>query len=1184
MSSVFAPLESYTVTSGNSGPTANRWGDFFSSRRQYSRPNPLTLNNGTIRDASLNNVNLGLPAPGSTGSLAANSSTTTVTNVTSSTANGTYASGSVISIQVTFSAAVTVTGTPQLALNTGGTAYYSSGSGSSTLSFSYTAGVSHAATDLDYLSANALTLNGGIIKDNGLNNANLILPAPGAAGSLGANKALVIAGGGATITIINADSAGVGFNDATPVSLVGGNTGTTLGQQRMNVFVAAANKWATALSSSVPIRIRATWTALTCSASSAVLGSACAAEVFRDFNNAPAAGHWFAKALANRLAGTDLDLATQDINANFNINLGQSGCLTGVFFYLGLDNNHGNNVDLYTVLLHELGHGLGFQTFTSGQTGAQIGGYPSIWDDYLLDNTTNKTWAQMNASERVASAINTGHLVWIGQQVNSVLPQVITNGMDASGRALLYAPNPYQGGSSVSHYDTTMSRNQIMEPAITSDLTHELTPPIDLTYPLLRDIGWANDGAAAGTTVSGVTSSTANGAYSAGRAISIQVLFSATVNVTGTPQLALNSGGTASYTSGSGTSTLTFTYTVAAGQNSADLDYTSTSALTLNGGTIKDAASNNANLTLPAPGAAGSLGANKNIVIDTTAPTVSNVTSSTANGAYSAGQAISIQVLFSATVSVTGTPQLALNSGGTASYTSGSGTSTLTFTYTVAAGQNSAHLDYTSTSALILNGGTIKDASNNANLTLPAPGAAGSLGASKNIVISTSATVVLAVSVSPNSGSGAGPQVFNATYSDSNGASDLQAVYLDFGSVGDAAHDCKVGFAQAVNALYLFNDANNGALGPITLGSGGSLSNSQCTLFGGNTAATPSGNTLTVPFTIQFLAGYGGLKNVFGVAQSYTGVISSNGAFTTLGTWTPRASTPGVVSVTPNAGSGTGPQVFTAVYSDTGGANDLQAVYLDVGSVGLAASNCIAVYVPGPNTLYLFTDDNSGAVGPIAEGAGGGSISNSQCTLSSGTTAATLSGNNLTVPFNITFKSGYGGRKTIFGLAQSYSGVQSNGGVLTSVGTWQPSLTTPGTVSVSPNSGTGVGPTMFTAKYSDTGGANDLQVVYLSFGSSFLVANSCNVGYMPGNNQLILFSDNNSTYATLGENGPGSVSNSQCTLSGGGTAATLTGTTATVPFTITFKAGFTGAKNIFGLAQTCDGTQSAVATLGTWTP
>lgn len=122
-----------------------------------------------------------------------------------------------------------------------------------------------------------------------------------------------------------------------------------------------------------------------------------------------------------------------------------------------------------------------------------------------------------------------------------------------------------------------------------------------------------------------MTSSTANGSYNAGDTVSIQVTFSEVVNVTGTPQLTLETGvtdHTVDYVSGSGTDTLTFTYTVQAGDTSNDLTYTSTSALALNGGTIKDAATNNATLTLPSPAAAGSLGANKAIVIDTTAPTV----------------------------------------------------------------------------------------------------------------------------------------------------------------------------------------------------------------------------------------------------------------------------------------------------------------------------------------------------------------------------------------------------------------------------------------------------------------------------------------------------------------------------------------------------------------------------------
>jgi uncharacterized delta-60 repeat protein len=127
-------------------------------------------------------------------------------------------------------------------------------------------------------------------------------------------------------------------------------------------------------------------------------------------------------------------------------------------------------------------------------------------------------------------------------------------------------------------------------------------------------------------TISSVTSSTANGTYLSGATISIQVTFNEVVNVAGTPQLTLETGTTdavANYVSGTGTNTLTFTYTVGNPQVSADLDYASTSALTLNGGTIKDAALNSAILTLPAPGMAGSLGANKAIVVDGVKPVLS---------------------------------------------------------------------------------------------------------------------------------------------------------------------------------------------------------------------------------------------------------------------------------------------------------------------------------------------------------------------------------------------------------------------------------------------------------------------------------------------------------------------------------------------------------------------------------
>jgi hypothetical protein len=63
-------------------------------------------------------------------------------------------------------------------------------------------------------------------------------------------------------------------------------------------------------------------------------------------------------------------------------------------------------------------------------------------------------------------------------------------GTDALQRVLLYTPLVDERGSSVSHYATGATPNQLMEPAINTSLSHEVTPPRDLTFPLLRDIGW----------------------------------------------------------------------------------------------------------------------------------------------------------------------------------------------------------------------------------------------------------------------------------------------------------------------------------------------------------------------------------------------------------------------------------------------------------------------------------------------------------------------------------------------------------------------------------------------------------------------------------------------------------------------------------------------------------------------
>ncbi|NCB50252.1 MAG: hypothetical protein EOM54_00015 [Clostridia bacterium] len=173
----------------------------------------------------------------------------------------------------------------------------------------------------------------------------------------------------------------------------------------------------------------------------------------------------------------------------------------------------------------------------------------------------------------------------------------------------------------------------LTQPAISASGTLTFTPDSTqtgeaiVTVYLRDDGGTANGGAdqsaaqtfkitiAAVPTVTGVASDKNNGTYSIGETLEIKVEFSENVTVTGTPQLTLETGivdRTIDYASGSGTNVLTFTYTTQAGDETTDLDYKDINSLS---GTIKDAAGSNAILTLLSPGAAGSLGANKDIAV-----------------------------------------------------------------------------------------------------------------------------------------------------------------------------------------------------------------------------------------------------------------------------------------------------------------------------------------------------------------------------------------------------------------------------------------------------------------------------------------------------------------------------------------------------------------------------------------
>ena len=212
----------------------------------------------------------------------------------------------------------------------------------------------------------------------------------------------------------------------------------------------------------------------------------------------------------------------------------------------------------------------------------------------------------------------------------------------------------------------------------------------------------------------------ANGVYINGQKLELTVNFDEAVTVNtigGTPRLELDVGGSivyANYVAGSGSSVLTFRYNILGGK--VDADGIGVGALNANGGTIRDAAANDAVLTL------NSVGDTTGVLVESTKPVVRSV-DAPADATYGSGQNLDLTVNFSEAMNVNtdgGTPRLALNIGGAtvyANYVAGSGTSALTFRYTIEAGKLDA--DGISVGSLSTNGGTIRDlAGNPGNLML----------------------------------------------------------------------------------------------------------------------------------------------------------------------------------------------------------------------------------------------------------------------------------------------------------------------------------------------------------------------------------------------------------------------------------------------------------------------------------
>lgn len=241
-------------------------------------------------------------------------------------------------------------------------------------------------------------------------------------------------------------------------------------------FAYALDIWESLIVSTVPIVVDACWSPL----GSNVLGSAGAVNIVRNFDGAPQSDVWYPIGLTNAITRMDQNGSSSEIMANFSSQFSN--------WYYGTDGNPAfNQYDFVSVVLHEVGHGLGFagSMTVDGNSGEGYYGYfnnPYAFDPFT-ENRGGVNLVNSYGSGTVAlgNQLTGGNLYFDGAAVRAA---------NGGNPAQLYAPETWAQGSSYSHLDTTFdgTDHALMTHSIANgEAIHD---PGEITLGLFSDMGW----------------------------------------------------------------------------------------------------------------------------------------------------------------------------------------------------------------------------------------------------------------------------------------------------------------------------------------------------------------------------------------------------------------------------------------------------------------------------------------------------------------------------------------------------------------------------------------------------------------------------------------------------------------------------------------------------------------------
>ncbi len=568
----------------------------------------------------------------------ANTVAPTVSSVALSSNAGsdsTYAIGDTVSATATFSAAVDVTGTPQLELDVGGTARqaaYASGTGTTALVFSYTVAAGDADTDGIAIGADKLALNGGTIQKTGGSTAATLTHS-----AVAANASHKV--DGVRPTLSSAAVSGTALTLTYSETL---DTGSVPAGSAFTVTVAGS---AATLASSNPVAVSGS--AVTVRLASAVTAGQAVTVSYAKGSNpiqdaaGNDAGNLTNQAVANTVAPTVSSVAlSSNAGSDSTYAIGDTVSATATFS-AAVDVTGTPQLELDvggTAKQAAYASGTGTTALVFSYTvaendedgnGISIGANKLALNGGTIQKTGGSTAATLTHSAVAASA---------SHKVDGVRPTLSSAAVSGTALTLTYSETLDTGsvpaGSAftvtVAGSAATLASSNpvaVSGSAVTVRLASAVTAGQAVTVSYAKgsnpiqdaagnDAGNLTNQAVANTvapTVSSVALSSNAGSdstYAIGDTVSATATFSAAVDVTGTPQLELDVGGTAkqaAYASGTGTTALVFSYTVAAGDADTDGIAIGADKLALNGGTIqKTGGSTAATLTHSAVAASAS--------------------------------------------------------------------------------------------------------------------------------------------------------------------------------------------------------------------------------------------------------------------------------------------------------------------------------------------------------------------------------------------------------------------------------------------------------------------------------------------------------------------------------------------------------------------------------------------------